>query len=456
MRATLTRPTAQKIMLPDVPGALHERLAIAVEQLIDERRYQPGDRLPTHRELAQLAGVAIGTVTKALDLLSSRGIVRGEVGRGTFVNDVRIPPAEGGFIDLAINGPPQVISEDMFKAAADRAMRSSLALPHGGYADQRGTVEQRRTLANWLRRTRLALDADELVLSVGVQHGVHLAFQDLRQASRLIATEGATYPGAIAAARALGMEMVPVRHDGEGMVPDDLDRVLGTNGARIVYLTPVCHNPLGFEMGEARRRDILAVVERHDAWVVEDDIYSVYSTKHAPTFKDLAPERTYYLNSISKCLTPLLRVGIIAPPSDRRSAIASALRAEVWGSAPYGVEMACALLDLGADATAASILRTEAKARIQLAQRVLRLDDVPMPEGAPHLWLPMAPVWAEKLARRAGEQGVRLTPPDASFVGGDCAGGVRLSVMATTNRDDLERALRVVAALRDEPEEMIV
>lgn len=456
LQAPLSTTPIQKIELPDAPGGLHERLAIAVERLISERRYQPGDRLPTHRVLAQQAGVAIGTVTKALDLLSARGILRGEVGRGTFVNDVRIPPVDGGIIDLSVNGPPQVIPEDMFRAAADRAMRASLALPHGGYADQRGTAGQRRILADWLARTRLAVSEDELVLSVGVQHGVHLAFQDLKDTSRLIATEGATYPGAIAAARGLGMEMVPVRHDSEGMEPEDLDRVLTETGAKVVYLTPVSHNPIGFETGEKRRRELLAVIERHDGWIVEDDIYSVYSAKTAPTFKEMAPERTYYLNSISKCLTPLLRVGIVIPPAERRASIMRALRAQLWGSAPYGVEMACALIELGADTTVAAILRKEAKARIALARRILRLDDVPMPEGAPHLWLPMAPLRAEKLARRASEQGVRLTPPDASFVGGECAGGVRLSIMATTNRDDLERALRVVAALRDEPDEMVV
>lgn len=456
LRAPLSNISTPKIELPDVQGSLHERLAVAVERLISERRYQPGDRLPTHRVLAQQAGVAIGTVTKALDLLSARGILRGEVGRGTFVNDVRIAPVQDGIIDLSVNGPPQVIPEDLFRTAAERAMRASLALPHGGYADQRGTIGQRRILADWLGRSRLTFSADELILSVGVQHGVHLTFHDLKDTSNLIATEGATYPGAIAAARILGMEMVPVRHDGEGMEPEDLDRVLKSTGARIVYLTPVSHNPIGFETGEERRRELLSVIERHDAWIIEDDIYSVYAAKGAPTFKEMAPSRTYYLNSISKCLTPLLRVGIIAPPPERRSSIMRALRAQVWGSAPYGVEMACALIELEADMTVASILRKEAKARIELAQRILRLNQVPMPDGAPHLWLPMAPVRAEKLARRASEQGVRLTPPDASFVGGECAGGVRLSIMATTNRDDLERALRVVAALRDEPDEMIV
>src|SRR3546814_18555047 len=79
----------------------------------------------------------------------------------------------------------------------------------------------------------VALSDDDLILSGGVQHGVHLAFLDLKDISSLIATEGATYPGAIAAARALDMEMVPVRHDSEGMEPADLDMVLKSTGARI-------------------------------------------------------------------------------------------------------------------------------------------------------------------------------------------------------------------------------
>src|SRR3546814_18495372 len=93
--------------------------------------------------------------------------------------------------------------------------------------------------------------------------------------------------------------------------------VLKSTGARIVYLTPVGHNPIGFETREARRRELLSVIERHDAKIVEEDIYSVYATKGAPTFKEMAPGRTYYHNSISQCLTQLLRVCIMAPTIGR-------------------------------------------------------------------------------------------------------------------------------------------
>lgn len=452
----MARSHKRKLELPDRPGALHERVARAVEQWIREEQLRPGDRLPTHRAIARQAGVSIGTVTKAVELLAHRGILRGEIGRGTFINHTPSLRSHSGIIDLAVNGPPHVIAEETLAAAADRALRNSLALPHGGYASQRGTLQQRRVFADWLRRTRIDLAEEDLILTVGVQHGVHLAFQDLRSISRLIATESSTFPGALAAARALDMQMVPVRHDDDGMLPRDLDRALRETGAKLVYLTPVCHNPLGFEIGKERRRELLAVIEKHDAWIVEDDIYSVYATKQAPAFKELAPDRTYYLNGISKSLTPLIRVGVIAPPRHRCAEIASALRSEVWGPAPYGVEMACGLLELKADVSAAATLRLEAKTRIQLAKRALGLDSVPMPEGAPHVWLPMAPARAEKVARLAAERGVRLTPPDASFVGGDFGGGVRLSIMAPLTRDDLDRALRTVAALLDEPEEMVV
>src|SRR3546814_17119208 len=92
------------------------------------------------------------------------------------------------------------------------------------------------------------------------------------------------------------MEMVPVRHDSEGMEPADLDMVLKSTGARIVYLTPVGHNPIGFETGEARRRELLSVIERTDAKIVEDAISSAYATTGAPHFKEIAPGRPYQLD----------------------------------------------------------------------------------------------------------------------------------------------------------------
>ncbi|GAA5234895.1 PLP-dependent aminotransferase family protein [Verticiella sediminum] len=446
---------ASEIALPDADTPLHERLAQAIAAMIEDGRYKPGERLPTHRELARRAGVAIGTVTKAVDVLSNRGLVRGEVGRGTFINAIA-RPQRATQVDLTLNVPPLLIDEALFIAAAERSARKVLGVPSGGLYDLKGTLAQRTILAGWLGRTRLDADPAELMLCVGAQQAIHLSFADLKRHSRSIACEAATFSGAIAAAAHLDLAWQPVEHDGEGMLPDELDRVLEETGCRAIYATPVCQNPLGFEVGEARRRQIIQIAEKHDAYIVEDDIYGIYSVRGRPTYKELAPGRVYYLTSLSKCLTPLARVGVLVPPEDRLAPLLRALRAEVFGAPPTALELGCALIELGADVVAAQALRKEAGIRTAMASRILGLSSLPMPEGAPHLWLPMPAMDAERLARRSSEHGVRLTPPDATSVGAAQAGGVRLCILAPAERDDMERALKTVARLLADTEDETV
>lgn len=200
------------LSLPDTDLPLHERLADAIETAILRGNIRPGQRLPTHREISRSFDVAIGTVTKAIDSLSRRGIVRGEIGRGTFVQDAK-PSRESRVIDLSVNGPPQVVKPEVMAAAAERAARYVAALPNGGYASLTGPVDQRATLAGWLCRSRLEdVCADDLILCVGAQHGIFLCLADLAELSPAVATEGATFNGAMTAAASLGMKVLPVAY----------------------------------------------------------------------------------------------------------------------------------------------------------------------------------------------------------------------------------------------------
>lgn len=447
--------TLHTLELADVDGPLHERLAQALAAAIEEGQFDGDGRLPTHRELSRLAAVSIGTVTKAIDLLSARGVVRGEVGRGTFI--IGTPSsARTGVVDLSLNIPPPVVPENVMIAASERAARRAIGIPAGGLYDLKGTQEQRRVLSQWLARSRATLSPDALILCVGAQQAIHLSFSDLQKQSNIIASESDTFSGAIAAAANLGMEWLGIPHDEEGMLPDKLDRALASSGCKIIYAIPVCHNPLGFEVGLSRRKAILKVAEKHNAYIVEDDIYGIYAAKDSPTYKELAPSRVYYLTSLSKCLTPLLRVGLLAPPDERLGGICRELRAQVFGAAPVALELACALIELGADREAADALVKEAKLRTDVAKEILRLPQVPMPTGAPHIWLPMRPMEAERLARRAAEHGIRVTPPDAGSIGDNKSGGLRLSILAPTTRYDMEDALRQLVRLIDDPEEVVV
>ncbi|WP_224703175.1 aminotransferase-like domain-containing protein [Devosia aquimaris] len=444
------------MQLADDDLPLHERVAAAVEAAIASGKYAPGARLPTHRQLAQQFSVSIGSVTRAIDALSARGVVRGEIGRGTFVLD-RSDSAgdDGGLVDLSINAPAPVISLAQMAEASAIANRQALALPNGGYVDLTGTERQRGALAGWLSANRTPLVADEIVLCNGAQQGLHLAFAEQRAQSAVILTETATYPGALAAVANLGMRMHPVAVDSEGMVPAALEQALAETGAKTIYTTPVCQNPLGFETGPARRRALLALAQQYGAMIVEDDIYGFYASKGGPSYKAMAPEQVYFVTSLSKSLTPLVRVGVLAPPSAQLPSVRKRLRAEGWGLPPYVAEMAAAMIECGLADTAAAALRSEARLRLGMAQEILGLEALLMPDGAPHVWLPMAPLRAEQVARRASEAGVRLTPPSATQVGGVPVAGIRLCLMAPP-RATLARALGVIARILATEEEVVV
>jgi DNA-binding transcriptional MocR family regulator len=448
---------ADTIDLPDSQHPLHERLARAVEGAIAAGRFRPGEQLPTHRQLAQQFSVSIGSVTRAIDALSARGVVRGEIGRGTFVlEQAGATPDESSVIDLTYNAPPPIISAQRMAAATELANRHALALPHGGYGDLSGTARQRSTVARWLSAARTPLGADEILLCNGAQQALHLAFATLRDTSGIILTESATFPGALAAAANLGMTMSPVTHDGEGMLPEALDAALVSSGARIIYTTPVCQNPLGFETGPERRRALAKVAERHGAAIVEDDIYGIYAGKGKLTYRELLPDQVIYVTSLSKSLTPLVRLGVIAPPSALLAAMRKRLRAESWGLPPYIGELATAMLEIGMGDEAAVALRNEGLARLDLTRSRLGLATVPMPGGAPHLWLPMTALKAEQFARRASEAGVRITPPSAAQVGDAPVAGVRLCIMAPPTRAMLDRALVVLAGILGSDEDVVV
>jgi DNA-binding transcriptional MocR family regulator len=434
--------------------ALHDEVAAKIRQAIASGAWEPGARVPTHRELAQSHSVSIGTVTKAIDQLAEEGLLRGEVGRGTFVLP-RTEAPNDGVIDLTINFPPPLIGETDFQTASAKAVRRALTLPNAGYADVRGTIEQREVLARWLEPRLPGLSAEDLLICVGGQHAIHLAFAELKGLGFGVASEAATFSGAIVAAADLDMPFHAVEHDEQGMLPEALEHTFRTTECRAIYTVPVCQNPLGFETGEARRRALLEVCQRYGAAIVEDDIYGVYAATNAPTYRALDPTRTWYLTSTSKSLSPLMRVGVLIPPQNHYGAAATRLRAEVWGAAPVAVELACALIDLGVAERVFRALRKEAHERVRLAADMLQITPL-MPEGAAHIWLPMRLADAERLVRRAAEAGVRLTPPDATAVNDDDVAGVRLCLMAPARRSDLVRALRVVSDLRAPARDPIV
>ncbi|GAA1827542.1 PLP-dependent aminotransferase family protein [Agromyces salentinus] len=440
--------------LSDAAAPASERLVSALAEDILDGVVAEGERLPAHRALAEQLGVALGTVSKAYAELALRGLVRGTHGRGMFVS-YRSEPASGS-VDLAMNMPPRMLSDRVIAEALASSAGRVDAEVLSACGPPGGRLEYRRTAAAWLASTGLELPAEELVLAHGAQQGIAAVLMAVGQPGRPVPvyTEEVTFHGALSYARLAGHPVHGVPIDRQGLRPDLLDRMLArdarTRGGGIrpvVYVTPTLHNPTGARMCAARRRELVKVARRHDAFIIEDDVYALSEERVAPALVSLAPERTFLVSSASKALSPAIRLGMIKPPCAFRPRVAEAVRSLGLPVSPLICVLLDELVSAGIASTVRTSIRDEGARRTTMAREQFGQALFLAPRTGYHVFLPMPPERARRLAAAAQGAGVLVADPDSMLADpSQRAGGVRLSLGGPTIAD-LSRGLAIVHGL---------
>ena len=440
--------------LPTGNAPLYERLLDALRADIASGALADGARLPPQRDLAHRLGLGLGTVTRAYVEAEKAGLVQAHVGRGSFVRGVGVSPGRpiplAGPINLAQNIAPQRAAADHLTDALAKLRRRPDLVDHLGYSPVAGLEVQRRAGAAWLERSGGLERADwtRLVCCAGAQQGLALALGSLVRPGDTVLCEASTYQGVKAIAEHAGLRLRGLAMDADGMRPDALEAA-ARDGARVAVLLPTLQNPTGRIMSPRRREEIVAVARKHDLWLIEDDIYAVYAgLGRPPPLAVLAPERTFHVSGVSKSLAPGLRAGyLVVPPGDHLERVLRAARALAYAPAAFGALIATQWIEDGTADLIAAAGVAETTARLTMALEILgSAAERPASPAAPHLWLPMGELEAERVAGRALRGGVEVTPPGAPVVTPGLETGVRVCLGPSTDRAELERGLRVVAA----------
>jgi DNA-binding transcriptional MocR family regulator len=428
-------------------GSPAERLAAALANDILDATLSTGDRLPAHRDLAYRLHIGLGTVTKAYALLERRGLVRTVKGSGTFVSAA--VARRGPCIDLSKNAPPALLTERLFVRSLSAVAKKSDAGILNSYPPTAGHDEYRRQFARWLQGLGMDAAPTQLLLTSGAHNALWVAFSLLAGGGETVFTEQHTYPGAIALARLTGCRLAGLAMDHQGLIPSALDEAAaGAPGKRkVLYVTPTIQNPTTSTMGRTRREQIVEICRKRDIIIIEDDVYRLGPNAGLPPLAMLAPERTFYINSMSKILNPALRIGALVVPKAYYAAAEDVLAATALMISPF----TCAVLEQwlldGTAASASKAVQEEARRRYALASSILGPAIWRSDYAGYHVWLPMPATDAIKLERQALAQRVAVTPALSTSTSPDCTeSGIRLCIGAPTAAE-LAIGLDVIANL---------
>ncbi len=295
-------------------GPVYRQISDAIEADIASGRLRRGQQLPTHRALAQALGIDLTTVTRAYSDARHRGLIIARVGQGTFVSETTaratadIPLAVK--IDLSMNVPPQPI-----EAALDTHIERGLASIHKraglssflNYQQPGGSEEDRHVVSTWLRSRMPDAPLDRIAVYPGSQSSIFNILLSFVSPGDVVLTESLTFPGVKAAAERLGVRLVGVAMDEQGVLPDALSKACEHHKPKAVYLVPTMHNPTTATMGPLRRNEVADVLRKAGTMLIEDDAYGALEPS-LPLMAELLPKQTFLTVSLSKCIAPALRV----------------------------------------------------------------------------------------------------------------------------------------------------
>jgi DNA-binding transcriptional MocR family regulator len=375
---------------------IYKSLADQIADAILDGRVADRTRMTPQRQLAEELKISVQTVSRAYEELSRRNLLSGEAGRGTFV---KRPQADRGppftlervpdLIDLSILKPvcEELHMERMAGALSRLAAGVPLRVVHA-FRPESATSRYRAAALTWLKTCGVETSPYNVCLTNGATPALAVALLTVAPPGSLVATEVFGHHSLKPLASYMGIGIVGLDVDDEGLVPDGLERACVDGKLRALFMQPTVINPVSTMLSEDRRRRIAAIVEKYDLLVIENDPLGPLISDRPPPFFAYAPTRTFYVTSLTKIVMPGLRIGYLVAPQRFVATATNRHLVTNWMATPLLEELATGWIE---DGTALSLVdwqRQALRSRHRIFQS--KLGKVPHsthPQSL-HAWIP--------------------------------------------------------------------
>ena len=294
--------------------------------------------------------------------------------------------------------------------------------------------------AAWLAKCGVEVPSNQVVLAAGGHGAVVACLAGTARPGDHILAEPLTYPTIQPLARLFGLNLHALQMDDQGVVPASIERACSQGKPRFLYLVPTLHNPLSVTLPEDRRTAVVALARRHDLTIIEDDIFRLLAHgRQPPALFSLAPERTFYVSSLSKTVAPGLRCGFLATPVGVAETIARQQTVAGARTTSLAIEVARHWAASGTIDDVLSDVRMELAARQAIVADTFAGVEARTAQGSLFLWLPVPDQWRpSEFAAAAEARGIRVTPGATFAIGRYQADqAVRVCIGAVRSREEL-------------------
>jgi GntR family transcriptional regulator, regulator for abcA and norABC len=408
-----------------------------------------GSKLPSQRELAKRFAVNRSTVITALEELAADGLIEAKMGMGTIVvNNTWTLMQQKSVVNWNENidlgshqasmAMVQSINQEESNSQLIQLSKGELSkaifpidkmkeilhkvgneLSSMGYEEPKGNLKLRQAISDYLLKKGISTSPSSILIVSGALQALQLISIGLLQKGSIVFLEKPSYLYSLSTFQAAGMQLSGISMDDEGILPNEFMIKKGKHRKAILYTIPSFHNPTGISMSVKRRKELLLMAYQQQLPIIEDDVYGDLWLDEPPPPPLKAEDKNgnvLYIGSLSKSLSPGLRIGWIIGPETVIERLADLKMQTDYGSSSISQQVASEWLSNGAYEYYLKNVREQLRVKREFTLRILKdhIGDMGkwnIPKGGYFIWLKvnthlsLRSIYAKALAK-----GILLNP----------------------------------------------
>ncbi len=436
--------------------SIAKEIAQRLENDILNGTLKSGFKLPPQRVLANFLKINHSTITRAYKICEAKGLIKGSIGKGTFVSaDAGIPqnllhPDNSQVIDMGMVLPLYEVNpliEHCLKQVHNNMDYDNILT----YVPPEGTAKHRYIAAKWLERFEIKAKPERIIITAGTQNALSVILTSLFKKGDRIVVDKYTYTGFKSLSNLLGIILRPVDFDKDGIDIDELEEICSNENIAGIYLMPDCHNPTSLSLSDKQRMRIAQIAKAYDLLLIEDSYYAFTAqVKHKP-ISYYIPERSFYIAGFSKSINPSFRISYLAAPGRYVRKLILGMNNLTWMASPINAEIISQMIRFNYYDTIIAEKLLRIKSRNTLVNTVLSEYNLQPNDHSFFRYLQLPNNFTGKeFEMECIKKGVQVFSLERFSVNTrQVENGVRLSVSAPKTIQELEAGLLIIKSILD-------